>query len=86
MPPFTDNNKQILFKKIVNEEPSYMYFKEKVSVSSEARDLIAKLLAKDPNDRIKPENIPFHPFFKSLSFDEVYKRKVNAPFIPKIVN
>jgi serine/threonine protein kinase len=86
IPPFTDENKQALFKKIVHDEPSYNYFGEKVTVSKEAKDLISKLLAKRPKDRIKPEDIPFHPFFKDLSFDEIIKRKVKAPFVPMIVN
>jgi serine/threonine protein kinase len=85
VPPFSDQNKQALFKKIVNDEPDFLYFKEKVAISAEARNLITKLLAKDPKQRIKPEDIPFQPFFKNISFDEVFKRKITAPFVPKIV-
>jgi serine/threonine protein kinase len=85
VPPFMDESKSALFKKIVNDEPSYRYYNEKISVSKEAKDLISKLLAKSPKDRIKPENIPFHPFFRDISFDEIFKKKVSAPFVPKIV-
>jgi serine/threonine protein kinase len=85
-PPFVDENKTKLFTKIVNEEPSFCYFGEKVKISKEAKDLICRLLAKNPRDRLKPDRIPFHPFFKGVSFDEIFKRKVAAPFVPKIVN
>jgi serine/threonine protein kinase len=85
LPPFADDNRQILFRKITSEEPSFSYYDEQVSISSEAKDLINKLLVKDPKNRIKPEEIPFHPFFKKISFDDIYKRKITAPFVPKIV-
>jgi serine/threonine protein kinase len=86
VPPFSDNNKQALFKRIVNDEPDFTYFKERVAISAEARNLISKLLHKKPKQRIKPEDIPFHPFFKNISFDEVFKKKINSPFVPKIVS
>jgi serine/threonine protein kinase len=85
VPPFVDDSKTQLFKKIVNEEPSFRYYTDRVNISHDAKDLISKLLAKKPKDRIKPENIPLHPFFKDISFDEIHKRKIVAPFIPKIV-
>jgi serine/threonine protein kinase len=86
VPPFTDENKTQLFKKIVTGEPTFKYFNDKVSISKEAKDLILKLLAKRPKDRIKPESISQHAFFKNIRFDDIHKRKVIAPFIPKIVS
>jgi protein kinase A len=85
VPPFVDENKQMLFKKIINEDPSFYYYSDRVKVSREAKDLILRLLAKNPRDRIKPENIPLHPFFKGVNFEEIFKRKIAAPFVPKIV-
>jgi serine/threonine protein kinase len=85
-PPFIDENKTRLFNKIVNDEPSFKFNDEKINISYEAKDLICKLLAKKPKDRIKPENIPLHPWFKNISFDEIYRKNIVAPFVPKIVN
>jgi serine/threonine protein kinase len=85
-PPFVDDCKAQLFHKIVKEDPSFRYYSDSVKLSRDAKDLINKLLAKNPRDRIKPESIPLHPFFKDISFDDIYKRKVIAPFVPKIVS
>jgi serine/threonine protein kinase len=86
VPPFADDNRTRLFKKIVTDEPKFTYYSDRINVSNEARDLISKLLAKNPKDRIKPDKIPLHPFFKDISFDDIFKRKAVVPFVPKIVN
>jgi len=81
-PPFVDQTKTVLFKKIKEFEPNY----DAVKVSSDAKDLMQQLLKKDLKQRIKPENIPLHPFFQGLDFEEVKNLTIKAPFIPKIKN
>jgi serine/threonine protein kinase len=58
-------------------------------VSKEVNDFIKSLLYKDPDRRIKPSQIPFHPWFKGVNFDDINNRRLRAPFIPltvKILN
>jgi protein kinase A len=85
LPPFDDQDKKALFNKIINDEPTFCFYDERPLISPDAKDLVNKLLHKDPKMRIKPEDIPFHPFFKKLCFDDILKRKITAPFVPKIV-
>ncbi len=81
-PPFVDQSKSHLFKKIKDSEPNY----DKVKISKEGKELMQQLLKKDLKQRIKPEEIPFHPWFKGIDFEEVRNLKIKAPFIPKIKN
>ena len=56
-PPFEDEKKSETYKKITSVNlkfPSHF--------SSEARDLITKLLVKDPQKRISLSDIPNHPW------------------------
>lgn len=81
-PPFVDQSKSSLFKKIKETEPNY----EAQKISDEAKDLMKQLLKKNLKDRIKPEDIPKHPWFNELDFEEVKKMKIKAPFLPKVKN
>ena len=44
-------------------------------ISEEARDLLGKLLAKNPEERISIEGIKKHPYFKSIDFNKVLKKE-----------
>lgn len=61
------------------------------SVQFEVRDFILKLLVKDPRKRLgggtkDAKDIKLHPFFKKLDWDLLAKKKLAAPFKPKIRN
>ena len=57
--PFDDkNDDKIIFKKIVECEIKYPFF-----LSDMSRDIITKLLIKDPNKRINIKQIKMHPFY-----------------------
>lgn len=81
-PAFSDQNKANLFKKIVYSEPTY----KGANLSSDALDLIKGLLKKDPRDRIRPEDIQNHPWFKGINFEEIRSMRVVPPFKPKTRN
>ncbi|KAJ8405177.1 hypothetical protein AAFF_G00321680 [Aldrovandia affinis] len=60
-------------------------------ISPLARDLLRKLLVKDPRKRLGSgprgaEDIKGHPFFKGLSWSDLAERKVDAPFKPELRN
>jgi serine/threonine protein kinase len=79
-PAFNDQNKSTLFKKIVYSEPTY----KGANLSAEALDLLKKLLKKDPKERIKPNEIPNHPWFKDINFEDIKNMRVIPPFKPKL--
>ena len=66
--PFDDNDTQMLYKKIMKGEYSIPSF-----VSSQATDLIKRVLNTDPERRYTIEQIKAHPWFN------LYKGYVNIP-------
>ncbi|XP_041434036.1 protein kinase C delta type-like isoform X2 [Xenopus laevis] len=64
---------------IINGEPEYPD-----SLSSTLRDLIEQLLKKEADQRLGVNgNIRHHPFFSTLKWKRVKKRKLESPIIPK---
>lgn len=83
-PPFTDENKASLYKKILTTEPDYGY--KYICVSTDGINLMKLLLKKDYRKRIKPEDIPNHPFFQGINFNDIRDLKVKPSFKPKVRN
>lgn len=53
-----------------------------------ARDLVARLLDRDPNKRIgshSTSQLMTHPFFSSVDWDKMMVQKIPAPFVPPTV-
>jgi serine/threonine protein kinase len=84
IPPFMDMDKTVLYKKIVEDDLSFKYYGEKVRISDHAKDLIKKLLIKNPSKRIKPRDIPSHKWFSDIKFNDIIIGKYKSPFVPKI--
>ena len=60
---------------------------QKYKISDEAKDLMSKLLEKDPGKRLGRkglEEIQKHAFFDEIKFSMIRKKKIKAPFKPKI--
>jgi len=81
-PAFNDQNKANLFKKIVQSEPTF----KGANLSVEALDLLKRLLKKEPKERIKPDEISSHPWFKGINFNDMTLLKIAPPFKPKTKN
>ena len=77
--PFYDENKAIMFGKIVSEDP---VFPE--GLDDRIIDFIMKLLTKDPKLRPKFSDLKSHPFFEGFDWDRVYNRDYRPSFIPDI--
>lgn len=78
IPPYYDHDKETLFSNILNNE-----IEVPEDVSNEAKDLIRKLLCKDPKKRLGfngAHEIKQHPWFKGISWSDVIRRKLKAPF------
>jgi len=77
-PPFEGDNNKEIFKNVVKQELEFDPI-DWDSVSAEAKDLVSKMLTKDPSKRISAEDCAKHSWFKKLhSYDdhEMEKKKV----------
>lgn len=84
LPPFYDENVNQMYRSILRDEITYPSH-----VSLAARDLINKLLDKNPATRLGAgpsdmEEIKAHPFFKDLDWDEVEEKNIKPEWIPEI--
>lgn len=53
----------------------------KISYSNELKDLVDKLLTKDPSERIgSAEEILAHPWFKNIDIEKLKEKKLKPPF------
>ncbi|KAE9402558.1 kinase-like protein [Gymnopus androsaceus JB14] len=50
--------------------------------SADAHDLLVRMLAKDPNERIHPEKIMDHPFFAGINWSSIASRSCATPWPP----
>jgi serine/threonine protein kinase len=79
-----DNDKNLLYQKIVDEDISFKYYGERIKISDDAKDLVKKLLYKNPLKRIKPRDIPSHKWLSDIKFGDILQGKYKSPFVPKI--
>mgnify|MGYP002523966020 CR=1 FL=1 len=87
LPPFYVENLDKMYDMIKN---SSVKFPKRINLSEEAKDLIKKLLEKNPKKRLGSqsgiEEIKKHPFFAGIDFDLILQKKIPAPFIPDLQN
>ncbi|KAG5502974.1 hypothetical protein JKF63_04747 [Porcisia hertigi] len=74
--PFNGRSMTEVFDNILYSDLS---FPSGVTVSPEAKDLISRLLMKDPNRRIKGPEVKSHPYWNGISFSDVMQRKISPP-------
>ncbi|KAL5062965.1 hypothetical protein RYX36_024702 [Vicia faba] len=75
--PFNGTNRKETFYRILSKEP------ELTGEKTALRDLIRKLLEKDPDRRIRLDEIKCHDFFKGVMWDRVVEL-ARPPYIPCI--
>lgn len=82
LPPFYDDDKEILFSNITNNKLTFPP-REDADISLECRDLLEKLLVKDPKQRLGystgMSDIKRHPFFKGIDWKMVERREYKQP-------
>lgn len=95
LPPFYDKNRQELYNNIKNMEIDFLNDKdlEEKGVSDEAKDFLAKILVKDPKQRLggketDAEEIKQHPWFsdKYLDWDAIVNKSEKSPYVPNLQN
>ena len=81
-PPWTSENREVLYELILTEP--LPVDDDKLTASSV--DLLQKMLAKDVQNRITPEEIQNHLFFSSIDFDKLLSQEITPPFKPELVS
>ncbi|XP_047169351.1 serine/threonine-protein kinase OXI1-like [Vigna umbellata] len=74
--PFKGANRKETFHRIITKEP------ELSGATTPLRDLIKKLLEKDPERRIQVKDIKSHDFFKGVKWDTILEIS-RPPYIPQ---
>lgn len=80
-PPFYDKNLRKMCEQILKAD---LRFPDKLSASDDIKDLIGQLLIRDPARRIDGAAVMAHPFFKSIDWDALLRKEVEAPFVPRV--
>ncbi|CAG9840123.1 unnamed protein product [Diabrotica balteata] len=84
--PFYNRDHDVLFTLILMEEVKFPK-----NLSTEAKELLAGLLVKDPTKRLGggPEDakqIMAHPFFSSINWRDLELKKIPPPFKPQVIS
>lgn len=84
--PFYNRDHDILFTLILMEEVRFPR-----NISPEARNLLSGLLAKSPAQRLggcreDVQAIQAHPFFSSINWTDLVKKKIPPPFKPQVTS
>ena len=86
-PPFNGGDEEMIFKNVLNEDPD-LDIPELKNVSKSCKQLITKLLNKNPNKRIKSENVLKDEFFtKGINIENILtgKEEDNKETLKKFV-
>lgn len=84
IPPFYDENVNTMYRAIVQDPVRYP-----ASVSANAKDIISKLLDRNPKSRLGSskndfEDIKLNVFYKGLNWKDVLDKKLNPGWVPKL--
>ncbi|KAH3683774.1 hypothetical protein WICPIJ_005249 [Wickerhamomyces pijperi] len=84
--PFRGEDEDEIFNAIMTDEPLFP-----IQMASEAVGLLESLLDKDPVTRLGagPKDaleVMAHPYFENVNFDDILKKKVPPPYVPKTEN
>lgn len=81
--PFYAEERKMMFRMIVTEKVKYPR-----SISGEAREIMSKLLVKNPDRRLgslnDAEEIMDHPFFAVINWADLQKKRITPPFKPEV--
>jgi serine/threonine protein kinase len=86
-PPFTGNNNAKIQEKILKQKPNMPYY-----LSADAKDLLLRLLRKDPKKRLgyNPDKdlltIKKHRFFRKIDWKKLEARECEPPIQPLITD
>lgn len=84
LPPFYEEDQVALFRNICNLKYSFPRH-----LSKDCRDLIKRLLTKNPARRLGnlkggAQDVKEHPWFKGLDWVKLARKEIPAPYVPQI--
>mmetsp|Transcript_21157 Transcript_21157/g.59545 ORF Transcript_21157/g.59545 Transcript_21157/m.59545 type:complete len:460 (+) Transcript_21157:176-1555(+) len=80
LPPFYSQDVQQMYSKIMTAKVKYPDH-----ISDDAKDLLQKLLVRDPEKRLaEPKAIKAHPWFGGIDWEKLEKKEMTPPFIPPV--
>jgi len=84
--PFRGEDEDEIFDAILTDEPLYPIHMPRDSVS-----ILQKLLTREPENRLgsgpgDAAEVMAHPFFRGINWSDIYERKVDPPFVPRITS
>lgn len=84
--PFRGEDEDEIYDAILADEPLYPIHMPRDSVS-----ILQKLLTREPELRLgsgptDAQEIMSHAFFRNINWDDVYQKRIPAPFIPQITS
>lgn len=88
-PPFYHKNQNTMYDLIEKFPVKFPDpVKHGIDMTDDAKDMIEKLLNKDPKKRMGATNgieeILAHDWFKNIEIDRLINKELDAPFIPKL--
>ena len=89
IPPFYNKNQHALYQYISTKEVIFPDPKKyNIIISSEAKDIILKLLRKKPVDRLGAEkdveDVLNHPFFKRIDIEKLMRKEILPEYKPEV--
>eukprot|EP01083_Nonionella_stella_P261025 889321_1 len=84
IPPFYSTNVNEMYRKI--QEAPLLF---PPNLSNNCKDIITKLLERNPKKRLGSgkgsfNDIQKHPFFNNINWNKLYNREINAPYKPNV--
>jgi serine/threonine protein kinase len=84
--PFRGEDEDEIYDAILADEPLYPIHMPRDSVS-----ILQKLLTREPELRLgsgptDAQEIMSQPFFRNINWDDVYNKRIPAPFMPQITS
>jgi len=82
LPPFYDTNTEVMYEKILSQELRFPR-----NFHPETKSLLQGMLTRKVEDRLGTRGaseIKSHPFFSGLSWEDVYKKRLNPVFVPPL--
>jgi serine/threonine protein kinase len=84
LPPFYSRNRETMFEKIMKADLTFPQM-----MSDSAKDILSKLLVRDPKDRLgsgdrDAAELKEHPFFVGIDWEELAAGRVIAPWAPTV--
>jgi serine/threonine protein kinase len=83
LPPYYSVNRDEMYMNIINDELDFTEGPSSV-ISEKAKDLITKLLQKNPLDRLQDfSELKSHPWLEGIDWEK-YRKTTEPPYVPSI--